>query len=63
MRDVTSSHAEPAMTKNKATANDAMLAIAAAIAFAAAIFVAARPETQAVTFAMPMSVQPGGVRR
>jgi hypothetical protein len=43
--------------------NNAILAIAAVIAFAAAIYVAARPETQAVSFAMPMTIQSGGQRR
>jgi hypothetical protein len=54
----TSSRTDPAMSTN-----NAILAIAAVIAFAAAIYVAARPETQAVSFAMPMTIQSGGQRR
>jgi hypothetical protein len=43
--------------------NNTFLALAAALAFAASVYVAARPETQTVSFAMPMTVQKDSARR
>ena len=40
-----------------------VLAAVAAFAFAAAIFVAARPETHTISFAMPMKAQADTARR
>lgn len=51
------------MSTNNLSTNNAILAIAAVIAFAAAVYVAARPETQTVSFAMPMTIQSGATRR
>jgi hypothetical protein len=43
--------------------NNFVLATVAIVAFAAAVFVAARPETQTVSFAMPMTIPADGARR
>ena len=50
-------------TPTAMSTNNTILALAAVIAFAAAVYVAARPETQTVSFAMPMTIQSGGPRR
>jgi hypothetical protein len=43
--------------------NNFVLAAVAIVAFAAAVFVAARPETQTVSFAMPMTIPADAARR
>jgi hypothetical protein len=43
--------------------NNSVLAFAAILAFAASVYVAARPETQTVSFAMPMTQKVDGARR
>jgi hypothetical protein len=42
-------------TERAMSVNNTVLALAAGIAFAAAVYVAARPETQTISFAMPMT--------
>jgi hypothetical protein len=43
--------------------NNTVLALAAALAFAASVYVAARPETQTISFAMPMTQKTDVPRR
>jgi hypothetical protein len=43
--------------------NNTVLAFAAILAFAASVYVAARPETQTVSFAMPMTQKIDSPRR
>ncbi len=51
------------MTHTTISITNVMLAAIAAAAFAGAIFVAARPETQTISFAMPLAGKADPARR